>query len=86
MAYEENLKEIRGRGHHYIVAGRQAERNEWLDDIENEEEWEEVIRIPSPRNPFQKKSPVQVKRRTKEGEVYILCISEGRKRRIVRFG
>jgi transposase len=78
MAYEENLKQIRGRGHHYIVAGRQAERNEWLDDIENEEEWEEVIRIPSPRNPFQKKSPVQVKRRTKEGEVYILCISEGR--------
>jgi transposase len=49
-----------------------------LDDIENEEEWEEVIRIASPRNPFQKKSPVQVKRRTKEGEVYILCISEGR--------
>jgi transposase len=78
MAYEENLKQIRGRGHHYIVAGRQGERNEWLDDIENEEEWEEVIRIPSPRNPFQKKSPVQVKRRTKEGEVYILCISEGR--------
>ena len=78
MAYDENLKEIGARGMHYIVAGRQAERNEWLDDIENEEEWEEVIRIPSPRNPFQKKSPVQVKRRTKEGEVYILCISEGR--------
>jgi transposase len=78
MAYEENLKQIRGRGHHYIVAGRQPERNEWLDDIENEEEWEEVIRIPSPHNPFQKKSPVQVKRRTKQGEVYILCISEGR--------
>jgi transposase len=49
-----------------------------LDDIENEEEWEEVIRLPSPHNPFQKKSPVQVKRRTKEGEVYILCISAGR--------
>jgi transposase len=78
MAYEENLKQIRQRGHHYIVAGRQAERNEWLDDIENEEDWEEVIRVPSPRNPFQKKSPVQVKRRTKEGEIYILCLSEGR--------
>lgn len=78
MAYAENLKEIGAHGMHYIVAGRQAERNQWLDDIENEEEWEEVIRIPSPRNPFQKKSPVQVKRRTKEGEVYILCISEGR--------
>jgi transposase len=78
MAYEENLKQIRERGHHYIVAGRQPERNEWLDDIENEEDWEEVIRVPSPRNPSQKKSPVQVKRRIKEGEVYILCISEGR--------
>jgi len=78
MAYQENLKQIRGHGHHYIVAGRQAERNEWLDDIENGEEWEEVIRLPSPRNPLQKKSSVQVKRRTKEGEVYILCISAGR--------
>jgi transposase len=78
MAYEENLKQIRQRGHHYIVAARQAERNEWLDDIENEEDWEEVIRVPSPRNPLQKKSPVQVKRRTKEGEIYILCLSEGR--------
>ena len=78
MAYEENLKQIREHGHHYIVAGRQPERNEWLDDIEKEEDWEEVIRIPSPRNPLQKKSPVQVKRRTKEGEVYILCLSEGR--------
>src|SRR5918996_770580 len=78
MAYEENLKQIRERGHHYIVAGREPERNEWLDDIENGEDWEEVIRVPSPRNPLPKKSPVQVKRRTKEGEVYILCISEGR--------
>ena len=78
MAYAENLKQIRERGHHYIVAGRQPERNQWLDDIEDENDWEEVIRTPSPRNPLQKKSPVQIKRRTKEGEVYILCISEGR--------
>lgn len=78
MAYEENLKQIRERGHHYIVAGRQPERNEWLDDIEDEQDWEEVIRVPSPLNPLQKKSSVQVKRRIKEGEVYILCLSEGR--------
>jgi transposase len=78
MAYEENLQQIREHGHHYIVAGRQPERNEWLDDIENEQGWEEVIRVPSPLNPLQKKSPVHVKRRTKEGEVYILCLSEGR--------
>ena len=79
MAYEENLKQIRGRGHHYIVAGRQPERNQWLDEIEGEEDWEEVVRLPSPRNPFQKKSRVEVKRRQKGDEVYILCRSEGRR-------
>jgi len=78
MAYDDNLQQIRAHGMHYIVAGRQPERNEWLDDIENEDDWEEVIRIPSPRNPFQKKSRVQIKRRTKDGEVFILCLSEGR--------
>jgi transposase len=79
MAYEENLEQIRGRGHHYIVAGRQPERNEWLDEIEGEQDWEEVVRIPSPRNPFQKKTRVEVKRRQKGDEVYILCRSEGRR-------
>jgi transposase len=78
MAYEENLCQIRAHGLHYIVAGRQPERNEWLDDFEEEQDWEEVIREPSPRNPFQKKSRVQIKRRQKGNEVYILCLSEGR--------
>lgn len=78
MAYAENLDQIRARGLHYIVAGRQPERNEWLDDFENDEGWEEVIRTPSPRNPAQKKSRVQIKRRQKDGEVYVLCLSEGR--------
>jgi len=78
MAYEENLEQIRAHGLHYLVAGRQSERNEWLDDFEKEAGWEEVIRMPSPRNPFQKKSRVQIKRRQKGSEVYILCLSEGR--------
>ncbi|MDA2924981.1 transposase, partial [Acidobacteria bacterium AH-259-L09] len=30
MAYEENLEQIRQRQYHYIVAGRQWERNERL--------------------------------------------------------
>ena len=79
MAYEENLQQIRGRGHHYIVAGRQPERNQWLEESEREEDWEEVVRLPSPQNPFQKKSRVEVKRRQKGDEVYILCRSEGRR-------
>jgi transposase len=49
-----------------------------LDDFEKEGDWEEVIRTSSPRNPFQKKSRVQIKRRQKGSEVYILCLSEGR--------
>ena len=78
MAYEENLEQIRAHGLHYLVAGRSSERNEWLDDFEKEADWEEVIRIPSPRNPLQKKSRVEIKRRQKGSEVYILCLSEGR--------
>ena len=78
MAYKENLDEIRGRDYHYIVAGRQPERNEWLEEMEKDEGWEEVIRIPSPRNPFQKKTKVEIKRERKGDEVIILCRSEGR--------
>jgi len=78
MAYQENLEQIRARGLHYLVAGRQSERNEWLEEFEEEAGWEEMIRVPSPRNPFQKKTRVQIKRRQKGDEVYILCLSEGR--------
>ena len=78
MAYEENLCQIRAHGLHYIVAGRQPERNEWLDDFEEDQDWEELIREPSPRNAFQNKSGVRIKRRQKGNELYILCLSEGR--------
>jgi transposase len=78
MAYEEDLEEIRTHGHHYLVAGRQPERNAWLAEFEEDDGWEEVIRTPSPRNPHQEKSRVRIKRRLKGNEVYILCVSEGR--------
>jgi transposase len=81
MAYEENLKEIRHRGHHYIVAGAQQERNQWLEEFESEQGWEEVLRTASPRNRFQKKSRLEVKRRQSGEEVYILCRSEGRQQK-----
>ena len=77
MAFDENIEQIRKRGLHYLVAGLQSERNEWLDELEKDD-WEQVIRTPSPRNPFQKKTKVEVKRREKGDEVYILCRSEGR--------
>ena len=78
MAFDENLDEIRSRGFHYLVAGRQSERNEWLDAFE-EDDWEEVLRTPSVSNPFQEKSHVAIKCRTKGDETYVLCVSEGRR-------
>src|SRR5208337_3021449 len=78
MAYEEDLEQIRAHGHHYLVAARQPERNAWLAEFEANDDWEEVLRTPSPRNPFQEKSRVRIKRRQKGTEVYILSLSEGR--------
>jgi transposase len=78
MAYDENLAEIRARGYHYLVAGRQPERNAWREEFEQEDGWEEVIRAPSPRNPQQKKSQVRIQRREQGNEVYLLCVSEER--------
>lgn len=81
MAFQENLDQIRERHYHYLVAGRQPERNQWLEELEKDEDWEEVIRTPSPRNPFQKKSKVEIKREQKGDEVFILCRSEGRQQK-----
>ena len=81
LAYGENLEQIRARGHHYIVAARQPERNSWWEEFENDDDWEEVLRTPSPRNPGQKKSQVRIQRRQKGNEVYILCVSEGREQK-----
>jgi transposase len=78
MAYDEDLDTIRAHGYHYLVAGRQPERNAWLAEFEGEDEWEEILRTPSPRNPDQEKSRVWIKRRARGDEVYLLCLSEGR--------
>jgi transposase len=78
MAYEEDLEQIRAHGHHYLVAARQPEKNAWLAEFEQNDDWEELVRTPSPRNPLQKKSRVRIKRRQQGKEVYILCLSEGR--------
>jgi transposase len=78
MAYPENLQEIRDRKLHYVVAGRQPERDSWLDDFENEEGFEVMPRAPSPRNPFQKKSLVRVKALAQGKEKIVLCTRSGR--------
>jgi transposase len=78
MAFEDNLAQIRAHGHHYIVASRQGERNEHLDELEEEAGWSEIVRKPSPRNPGQKKTQVLVKQTALGEEVRILCRSDGR--------
>ena len=78
MAYPENLQEIRDRKLHYVIAARQPERDQWLDEFENEEGFEVVPRQPSPQNPFQKKSLVRVKAITHGQETIVLCTSAGR--------
>lgn len=78
MAYEENIEQIRRRGLHYVVATRQNERDEWLDEFETTEGFAEVIRAPSPTNAFQKKSRIWVKGVADQGLWYALCKSEGR--------
>jgi transposase len=81
MAFDDNLQQIKRRGYHYLVASRQGERNEHLDDFEDEEGWQQVIRVPSPTNPAQKKSPVFIKRTVVGDEVRILCRSDGREQK-----
>lgn len=81
MASKENLQQITGRGYHYLVAARQAERHRYLDEFEGEEGWELLVRPTSPNNPAQKKSQVKIKRAAGDGEVHILCVSEDRQQK-----
>ena len=78
MAYDDNLEEITGRKLHYIVASRQSERDVWLADFEDLEGFEEVVRRPSPRNPFQKKSRIHVKMKRSGDQTHVLCLSSER--------
>ena len=78
MAFADNLQQITERGYHYLVASRQGERNEHLDEFEDAAGWQEIVRLPSPTNPGQQKTRVVVKRKVVGNEVHILCRSDGR--------
>ena len=79
MSGKANLETIRGRGLHYLVAAQQGERAAWLEEFEQDEGFVEVRREPSPRNPFQHNSEIEVKMRRAEGETHVLCVSGERK-------
>jgi transposase len=79
MSGEENLKKITERKLHYLVAEPYGARHEWVEEFEDEQDFEEVKREVSPTNPFQHKSTIQVKRRKQEAEMHVLCVSSERK-------
>lgn len=78
MAFDDNLEQIRTRGHHYLVASRPGERLAHWEAFEDETGWTEVHRTPSPRNPSQRPTRVVIKRCVVGAEVHILCRSDGR--------
>jgi len=78
MAYDKNIEQIKARKLHYIVASRQEERDEWLSQFEDAEGYKEIIRQPSPTNPYQKKTRILVKKQQTGGETLALCHSDGR--------
>jgi len=77
MAFEDNISEIKEKGYHYIVATRQAERNQYLDEFEKGN-FHPLLRSTSSANPTKKKSGVFIKKMEKEDELYVLCISDRR--------
>jgi transposase len=79
MSGEANLELIRKRGLHYLVAAQQGERADWMEEFEEHEGFVEVKREPSPRNPFQRKSEIEVKMQRKDGVTHVLCVSSERK-------
>ena len=79
MAIDSNLAEIKARKLHYIVASRQPERDRWLAEFEDTDGFTPVLREPSPLNPAQKKTTIEVRICADTDEqTYVLCRSQQR--------
>jgi transposase len=78
MASAENVALLASRKLHYIIASRQSERDRWLASFSDNVAFTQVIRQPSPTNPNQKKTRVDVQLVRSEGCNYVLCRSEQR--------
>jgi transposase len=79
MAYANNIAQIRARQLHYLVAEPYGERADWSEHFQDANGFVTVERQPSPRNPKQKKSTVQVKLQRVDQETHVLCVSSERK-------
>jgi transposase len=80
MAFDQNIDDIKKRKLHYIVASRQPERDRWLADFDDTDGFTPVLRQPSPLNPAQNKTTIEVKLcgGDDDGQTYVLCRSEQR--------
>lgn len=78
LASAENIALLERRKLHYVIASRQSERDRWLASFTDTAAFTQVIREPSPTNPGQKKSRVDVQLVQSEGKNYVLCRSEQR--------
>jgi transposase len=78
MAYDDNIAELKARKLNYVVASRQPERDRWLADFEDTDGFAPVLRVPSPLNPAQKKTTIEVKTCVDDEHSYVLCRSEQR--------
>lgn len=80
MAFDENIADIKKRKLHYVVASRQPERDRWLADFDDTDGFTPVLREPSPLNPAQKKTMIEVKtcNGNDDEQTYVLCRSEQR--------
>src|SRR5262245_21810371 len=78
LASAEAIALLKKRQLHYVVAGRQSERERWLATFADEVGFTPVIRQPSPTNPKQNKSRVDVQLVPGQGCTYVLCRSEQR--------
>ena len=78
MAYDDNIAEIKKRKLNYVVASRQPERDRWLADYEDTDGFTSILREPSPLNPAQKKTTIEVKTRAGDEETHVLCRSHQR--------
>jgi len=78
MACDKNIAQITSRGLHYLVASRQSQRDQWLEEFEDAEGFEEIELGSSPTNPYQRKTPVRVRMKQTPEQTHVLCVSAGR--------
>lgn len=75
IATNENLQLLKDNGYEYVVNGKRQKRKEFAEDFINTDKFKKV----SGRGKRGDDAPVFVRRIERDGEIIVLCRSEGRK-------